>query len=116
MTSSAYRNIGNKSTSDGKLSNIAVLSKTLELVAPRQLIKHLHEWKLLHELQSAYRAYHSTEIAVLRVLSDILGALDRDDLAVVTLLDLSAAFDTVDHSTLSRRLKISSGISGMVID
>ena len=53
------------------------------------------------DLQSAYRAHHSTETAVLRVLSDILGALDRGDFAVLTLLDLSAAFDTVDHETLS---------------
>ena len=59
------------------------------------------------DLQSAYRAHHSTETAVLRVLSDILGALDRGDFAVLTLLDLSAAFDTVDHETLLRRLETS---------
>ena len=54
------------------------------------------------DLQSAYRAHHSTETAVLQVLSDILGALDRGDFAVLTLLDLSTAFDTVDHETLLR--------------
>jgi len=49
---------------------------------------------------------------VLRVLSDILDALDRGDFAVglLTLLDLSAAFDTVDHATLLRRLKTTYGI------
>jgi len=67
------------------------------------------------DVQSAYRANHSTETAVLRVLSDILGALDRGDFAVLTLLDLSAAFDTIDHSTLLRRLKTTYGICGIVI-
>jgi len=42
---------------------------------------------------------------MLRVISDILDALDRCDLAALTLLDLSAAFDTVDHKTLIRRLE-----------
>ena len=94
--------------SDGKsyrpISNLTVLSKVLERLVARQLIRHLSEWKLLPELQSAYRAYHSTETAVLRVVSDILEALDRGDLAALTLLDLSAAFDSVDHIVLLRRL------------
>ena len=63
------------------------------------------------DLQSAYRANHSTETAALRVLSDILGALNHDDFAVLTLLDLSA----VDHSTLIRRLETSYGIHGTVL-
>jgi len=74
----------------------------------------LREWKLLPELQSAYHAYHSTETAVLRVVSDILEALDRGDLAALTLLDLSAAFDSVDHIVLLRRLQSSYGIRSTV--
>jgi len=70
------------------------LSKTLERLVARQLVDYLSERKLLPELQSAYRAYHSTETAVLRVLSDIFEVLDRGDWAALTLLDLSAAFDT----------------------
>ena len=46
------------------------------------------------ELQSAYRPHHSTETAVLKVLADILRAVDGGDLAVLALLDLAAAFDT----------------------
>jgi len=85
--------------SDGKsyqpISNLTVLSKVLERLVARQLVSHLSEWKLLPELQSAYRAYHSTETAVFRVASDVLEALDRGELAqgTLTLLDLSAAFD-----------------------
>ena len=43
---------------------------------------HLNAWKLMPTLQSAYRADHSTETAMLRVVSDILDALDRGDLAL----------------------------------
>jgi len=53
---------------------------------------------------------------MLRVISDILDALDRGDLAALTLLDLSAAFDNVDHKTLIRRLETSYGIRCTVLD
>ena len=83
------------------------MSKTLERLVAQQLIGC--------ELQSACLANHSTETVVLAVLSDILGKLNRKDLAALTLLDLSAAFDTVDHMTLIRRLEISYGIGGTVL-
>lgn len=78
----------------------------------KQLLKYLTAHRLLPDLQSAYRAYHSTETAVLKVLADILLAVDKGDLAVLTLLDLSAAFDTVDHGILLQRLNVSFGLSG----
>ena len=49
------------------------------------------------------------------MLSDILTALDKGDIAVLTLLDLSAAFDTLDHATLLRRLQISFGLGGSAL-
>jgi len=96
------------------ISNLSVLSRLLERLVARQLLDHLAAAKLLPELQSAYRAHHSTETAVLKVSADILSALDTGDVAVLTLLDLSAAFDTVDHATSLRRLKTSYGIGGSV--
>ena len=48
-------------------------------------------------------------------MSDILSALDSGDLALLTLLDLSAVFDMVDHVILLQRLKTSYGISGPVL-
>jgi len=46
------------------------------------------------------------------MLSDILGAVDSGDVAVLVLLDLSAAFDTVDQAILCRRLQVSYGLGG----
>jgi len=60
---------------------------------------------------------HSTKTAVLKVLADILLALDSGDLAMLTLLDLSAAFDNVDHDTLLlNRLQKSYGLGGQVLN
>ena len=53
-------------------------------------------------VQSAYRKNHGTETALLRVQNDILNSLDRKNCVFLVLHDLSAAFDTVDHATLSR--------------
>ena len=96
------------------ISNLSVLSKLLERLVARHLIDYLKTSKLLHRLQSAHRAHHSTDTAVLRVLADILGAVDSGDLAMLTLLDLSTAFDTVDHKTLLHRHDVSYGTSSTV--
>ena len=69
---------------------------------------------LLPSLQSGFRPGHSTETAALRVFSDILEAVDSGDVAALVLLDLSAAFDTVDHAILCRRLQVSYGLRGRV--
>ena len=97
------------------ISNLSVLSKLLERLVSQQLLAYLKQNDLLPNRQSAYRAHHSTETAVLRVLSDILLALDSGNIAVLALLDLSAAFDSVDHATLLQRLRKSYGLDGSVI-
>ena len=97
------------------ISNLTVVSKLLERLVARQLLAYLDVSGLLPRLQSAYRANHSTETAVLKVLSDILLAIDAGDLSALVLLDLSAAFDTVDHAILLRRLQTSYGIHGAVL-
>ena len=81
----------------------------------QQLTTYLTDNGLLPGLQSAYRAHHSTETAVLKVVGDILLALDSGNLALLSLLDQSAAFYTVDHDTLLRRLQTSYGLDGVVI-
>ena len=98
------------------ISNLSVVSKLLERLVSKQLVNYLKDNDLLPDLQSAYRPHHSTETAVLKVLADILLALDSGDLAALVLLDLSAAFDTVDHDTLLQRLRTSYGLGGLVAD
>ena len=97
------------------IANLSVLSKLLERLVAQQLLDHLNASKLLPDLQSAYRAHYSSETAVVKVLADIMKALNGGDLAMLTLLDLSATFDTVDHGILLRRLETSYGLQGCVL-
>ena len=62
--------------------------------------------------QSAYKEAHSTETALLKVQSDIFNAIDKQESVLLLLLDLSAAFDTVDHIILLSRLNTRHGIKG----
>ena len=71
---------------------------------------------LLPSLQSGFRPGHSSETAVLRVLSDLLEAVDDGDVAILVLLDLSTAFDTIDHSILCKRLRLTFGLDGQVLE
>jgi len=82
------------------ISNLTVISKLLERIVSLQLVKYLKDKGLFPDLQSAHRAMHSKETSVLKVFSDILLALDSGNLAMLTMLDLSAACDSVDHDTL----------------
>jgi len=82
------------------ISNLSFLSKLLERLVARQLLAHLNSNGLLPKIQSAYRAHPSMETAVLKVLTDILLAVDAGDLSAFVPLDLSAVFDTVYHGIL----------------
>ena len=80
------------------------------------LVHHLSSNNLFVPVQSAYRANHSTETALLRVYNDLLLAVDSGDAAVLVLLDFSAAFDIIDHSILLRRLESTFGIRGLALE
>ena len=68
------------------------------------------------QLQSAYRRHHSTETALLIVLSDIYAAIDHQQVILLSLLDLSAAFDCVDHNILLCRLRTNFGVCGSALE
>ena len=86
-------------------------------------INSIIEWEVTYEQVTSNRiqrccttkVWVPTETAVLRVLSDILQAVDRGDLAALILLDLTAAFDTVDHDILLQRLKVSIGFTDVAL-
>ena len=58
----------------------------------------------IQSVPSAYMKFHSTETALLNILNDILASVDAGEVTALTLLDLSAAFNTTDHTILLRRL------------
>ena len=92
-----------------------VISKILEKVVLTQLQKHLSENDLLEIRQSAYRKNHSTETALLSVVDGLLRNANDRLVSMLALLDLSAAFDTLDHPILLQRLETTFGISGTVL-
>ena len=98
------------------VSNLNYISKLIEKVVAAQIHEHLKTNKLNNHYQSAYRAGHSTESALLIIQNDILRAMDRGKVTALTLLDLSAAFDTIDQTLLVTRLKNWFGLSGVVIE
>ena len=98
-----------------QVSNLPFLSKVLERVVLTQLMTHLETRNLHEPFQSAYRKCHSTETALLRVVNDLLQASDDGYVSILSLLDLSAAFDTIDHVILSQRLSSTFGCTGTVL-
>jgi len=94
------------------VSNLPFISKIIEKVAVKQVEKHLSKYSLHEPLQSAYKLNHSVETALLKVSNDILMALDKRQCVYLVLLDLSAAFDTIDHSVFLSRLEEDNAITG----
>ena len=77
-----------------------------------QIYAHVTENGLFPELQSVYRSVHRTETTLLKIVNDILLNMNSQHVSLLVLLDLSAAFDTVDHNILLRRLETSFGVTG----
>ena len=98
------------------VSNLTFISKVIEKVISGRLNEHLINNSLFDPLQSAYRDKHSTETALIKVQNDILTALDVGSSAILLMLDLSAAFDTIDHDILLSRLCNVYGITGDALD
>ena len=95
------------------MSDLTFISKLIEEAVAKRIIQHINSSRLL---QSAYKEQHSVETALIKVHNDILCALDGNNAVALILLDLSAAFDTVDHGILIARLSNRFGFRGKVLD
>jgi len=114
MTDAYYHFIALEFTSD--LSNLSTISKLMERLVLCGLRPHLLSSGNFNPLQSAYRTGHSTENALLCILDNIYKSIDNLQLTTVVCLDISAAFDTISHSTLLQRLYEDFGVAGMSLD
>ena len=97
---------------DRHISNLNFISKLLERIIHSRMSLHLHSFPSITSFQSAYRSFHSTETALLRIQNDLLLACNQQKVSALVLLDLSAAFDTIDHQILLTRLSSTYGITG----
>ena len=97
------------------VSNLPFISKILEKVVYCQINKHLQDNDLLEKYQSAYKKIHNTETALLKIFNDLLLSADQRNISLLVMLDLSAAFDTIDHSILLNRLQCDFGFDGIVL-
>ena len=97
------------------ISNLNFVSKILERIIYTRITEHLQTFPSICPFQSAYRKFHSTETALLRIQNDLLLAIDKRKLSALVLLNLSAAFDIIDHGILLERLSSSFSITGSAL-
>ena len=96
------------------ISNLQFVSKLTEKAVAKQ-IEHTSINGLFPSLQSAYCKYHSTETALLKEKNDLLLNMNNGLVTILVLLDLSTAFDTVDHNLLLQKLQLVIGIQGTAL-
>ena len=97
------------------ISNLPFLGKVLEKTVFLQLDEFLQNNKVHNKFQSGFRKGHSTETALVKVINDLRESADKNMVSVLLLLDLTAAFDTIDHTILIQRLEHWVGLSGTAL-
>lgn len=87
------------------ISNASNISKLLEQLVTFRLIAHLEPTGTIPAVQSAHHRYHSTKTALTKIVLDTVMAADPGFVSIVVILNISAAFDTVDHRIIFKRLQ-----------
>ena len=98
------------------VSNLPFLSKLLEKCAMDRVNEHCKKHDLVPDYQSAYRNGYSCETAIVKLVNDLLWAMESQNITAIMALDLSAAFDTVDHRILLNVLEKNFGLKGTVLN
>ena len=98
------------------VSNLCFLSKVVEKCMLKQFIGYCNANNLIPQYQSAYRANHSCETSLLRLLNDALWNMENGKATILTAMDLSAAFDMVDHDILLNILCDWFGFTGTALN
>ena len=93
------------------ISVIPVLAKVFESLIHLQLYDYLEAHKLLHEVQAGFRPNHSTQDVLLRTVDDWKASIDKGDIVGTIMIDLSKAFDSIDHGLLLKKLN-AYGVNG----
>ena len=99
----------------GPISNLTFLSKVVEKAALNQLVAHFDNNNLMPDYQSAYRANRNCEKVILKLVNDSLWAMENKYVTAMVTIDLSVAFNTVDHDILLNTLHCKFGISDNAI-
>ena len=94
------------------VSNIEFIGKSIERAATVQLTRHITNNNHIEPHQSVYQPSHSTETALPKVKTDLITAIENQEIACLVLLDLSTAFNTINNGILLQRLTNLFGIIG----
>ena len=104
--------VKNEATNYRPISLLPLFSKIFEKVIKHRLITFLDKNNLITDNQFGFRKSHSTELAVIDIQNTLLQNLDNNKLTCTIFLDLSKAFDSVNHNILLKKLE-RYGIRGM---
>ena len=98
------------------ISNLNNISKILERLFLSRLLPHINSSSNFNSFQSAYRPHHFTETALTFTLDNVFHAADTGSATLLVSLDLSAAFDSINHNILISRLSSCFGLTGLALD
>ena len=96
-------------------SNLCLIAKILGKPVLSQVSSYLNSHNLYNTCQSAYSPGHSTEAALLKVANDLFHSLNKGNISVLTLIEVSSAFDTIDHTILVHRLHTDFGFTDNIL-
>ena len=97
------------------VSNLSFLSKVLEQCVLMRFNEHCDNHSLLPDYQSAYRPNYSCKTSLLKIINDMLWAMERKSVTAMVVMDLNAVFDTVDHDILLSVLENKFGIKDVAL-